>query len=51
MTFFFRDISIVDEFNALREHPALINWAVRDMHRQAMLRIERNGDHVEGRYA
>ena len=42
---------IVDKFNVLQEHPALINRAVRDMHRQTMLCIERNGDHVKGRYA
>ena len=42
---------IVDEFNALREHPALTNRAVRDRHRRTMLCVERNGDHVEGRYA
>ena len=42
---------IVDEFNALRQHPALISRAVRDMHRRTMLCVARNGDHVEGLYA
>ena len=42
---------IVDEFDALRQHPALISRAVRDMHRRTMLCVARNGDHVEGRCA
>ena len=40
--------NIVREFNALREQPAFIQRAVRDMHRRTMLCVEREGGHVEG---
>ena len=39
---------IVDTFNALRQQPDFIRRAVRDMHRRAMLCVERNVGHVEG---
>ena len=42
---------IVREFNALREQPAFIQRAVRDMHRRTMLCVERKGAHVEGQGA
>ena len=42
---------IIEEFDALRQQPALISRAVRDMHRRTILCVERNGDHVEGRGA
>ena len=38
----------VDMFNALRQQPDFIRRAVRDMHRRAILCVERNGGHVEG---
>ena len=42
---------IIEEFDALRQQPALISRAVRDMHRRTLLCVERNGGHVEGRGA
>ena len=39
---------IIREFNALREQPAFIRRAVRDMHRRTMLCVAREGGHVEG---
>ena len=36
---------IVDTFNALRQQPDFIRRAVRDMHRRAILCVERNGGH------
>ena len=34
--------------NALREQPAFVTRAVRDMHRRTMLCVAREGGHVEG---
>ena len=39
---------IVDTFNALPQQPDFIRRAVRDMHRRAILCVERNEGHVEG---
>ena len=39
---------IIREFNALREQPAFVTRAVRDMHRRTMLCVAREGGHVEG---
>ena len=39
---------IIREFNALRDQPAFVSRAVRDMHRQTMLCVAREGGHVEG---
>jgi hypothetical protein len=39
---------IIDEFNVLRQHPEMIYNAVRHMHNQTILCVERNGGHVEG---
>ena len=39
---------ISDEFDALRRQPDFIRRAVRDMHKRAVLCVERNGGHVEG---
>ncbi len=41
----------IEEFDALREQPAMINQAVRDMHRRTLLCVERNKGHVDGRGA
>ena len=46
-----RYASIIEEFDALRQQPALISRAVRDMHRRTIICVERNGAHVEGRGA
>ena len=39
---------IIREFNTLREQPAFVSRAVRDMHRRTMLCVAREGGHVEG---
>jgi hypothetical protein len=39
---------IIEQFNALREQPAIIRKAVRDMHKRTVVCVERNGRHVEG---
>ena len=42
---------IIREFNALRDQPAFVSRAVRDMHRRTMLCVAREGGHVEGQGA
>jgi hypothetical protein len=39
---------IIEQFNALREQPAVIRKAVRDMRKRTVVCVERNGGHVEG---
>ena len=39
---------IIDGFNVLKEDPAMVTRAVRDMIRRSALCIERGGAHVEG---
>jgi hypothetical protein len=39
---------IIEQFNALREQPAVIRKAVRYMHKHTVVCVERNGGHVEG---
>ena len=39
---------IIDEFTALRQRPEIITDAMRDMHRQTILCVARNGGHVKG---
>ena len=41
---------IINEFNILRQQPNRIRRAMRDMHRQTFLCVQRNGGHVEGHY-
>ena len=42
---------IIREFNALREQPAFIRRAARDMHRRTMICVAREGGHVDGQGA
>ena len=39
--------TIVNEFNALKEQPAVIRRAERHTHKQTLLCVERNEGHVE----